>query len=113
MEQGKAAKWYDYGKIDMKSRFYEVEWIKIREEKDIDHSTFPDSRLFCKIGWLSLIFFPFAIIALVAGIKTIRIEGKNKWNRTAIILGILVILITLGWIVPLSIFSTGQLGIPI
>ncbi|XEO77485.1 hypothetical protein WKT22_02514 [Candidatus Lokiarchaeum ossiferum] len=106
-------KWYDYGKMDANSIFYNAEWINIVEEDAIDHAKLPDSRYSYKLGWLSFTFLPLAFVSISIGLKSIKLEGKNKFNKRAIILGAIDILITLMWIIPMCILTSKQLGIPL
>lgn len=113
VQEEKKPKWYDYGKMDAKSQLYDAEWIDIVKEDEIDHSNLPDSHLIQKIGWLSFIFLPLAFVSISIGLKTIKLEGKNKHNKKAIILGSIALLIALMWIIPLCILTPKQLGIPL
>jgi len=105
------AKWWEYGKMDMKALFYDPDWINIIPRNDIYKKAQQDSLLALKLAKFGLLFGPFAFFAYKITLTSQRDEGKNQINMKSKQLSILGVVIFMLLIILLSIISFNTLGI--
>ena len=115
-------KWWQRGQIDVKKVFYNVHWINLNEiettDKQLDNeeksNELQDSKFALNIsliGLCSILFIVLNIISLFVTVKTIKIEGKNKYNIAALIISITGIVLLLAIIITTLILPIGILGL--
>ena len=115
-ESLKVKKWYAKGDLAVEQAFYNAEWVNIVEETEEYHQSKRDSRIvkiFAIAAFCVPLFIPFTVGWLFVTIKTIKTEGKNKQNKTALILCIIGTVLTVLFSVALFVLTPTMLGIPI
>ncbi|TFG18466.1 MAG: hypothetical protein EU530_09285 [Promethearchaeota archaeon] len=112
-ESLRAKKWYEKGDLAVEEAFYNAEWVNIVEETEEYHRKKRDSRivlLFAIAAFCVPLFIPFTVGWLFVTIKSIKTEGKNKQNKTALILCSIGTVLTVLFSVALFIFTPDMLG---
>ncbi len=106
-------KWYEKGDLPVQQAFYNTEWLNIVEETEKYHKSKRDSQIAMKFAIAAFcvpLFIPFTVGWLFVTIRTIKTEGRNKKNLTALILCIIGTILTLIFSVALFIFTPDMLG---
>jgi hypothetical protein len=102
--------WYSWGARDQ-TKMFKAEWINIFEENDNGGMELRDSKLAFKFSILGLFAFPATIVALVTQRTAVKLEGENKYNHRARIIGIIAAILFVVVIIALTILTMGKLGI--
>ena len=108
--------WWKPKRLDIKENFYDVEWVNLIEKNEIDHSIKIESKLALKVTAINLILNVFIFILPVTFFGTMvafsarKTEGKNSYNTTAIICGIIGFVIFVASIVVMSNIPNSILG---
>ena len=117
-----SVKWWQRGQVDVEKTFYNVHWINLNQKENIDEQLnneehekeLQDSKFALNmslIGLCSILFIVLTIISLFVTIKTIKIEGKNKYNTAALVISIIGIILLLAIIIVTLILPIGILGL--
>ncbi|MHA1453807.1 MAG: hypothetical protein ACTSRD_13175 [Promethearchaeota archaeon] len=72
--------------LNIQQAFYNAQWISIITPVEQDGSQQLESKLSLRLSIVGLILMPISILALVIGIKSRKLEQKNRRNLTAIII---------------------------
>ncbi|MHA1340679.1 MAG: heparan-alpha-glucosaminide N-acetyltransferase domain-containing protein [Promethearchaeota archaeon] len=112
-EGDKAApiKWWQRGQLDVKSAFYDVEWIDIVNKDEIDHQSLPESILSYKISRLGFIFPPFFFVGYNIARKAKQVEEPNKYQKRGETIGLIGIILVLVLILVTLLLKLFILGI--
>ena len=121
---GPDVKWWQKGKVDAETQFYNAEWIDIVDQPEIETDTkdkvvetrteLRDSKLsltLSLVGLFSIFFFVTSIFGLLIAINSRKREGKNKYNKAGLIISIIAIVVIVGVFVALSNIKIGVLGL--
>ncbi len=106
--------WYRRGARSQKEIFYDVQWIDIFKEGDNGGIEFRDSKLAFKVaiaGLISIVAFPASIIALGMVKTSARVEGANKYNNRAKIVGRIGLIVNIVVLVVFYFLTLDILGI--
>ncbi len=106
--------WYRRGARSQKEIFYDVQWIDIFKEGDNGGIEFRDSKLAFKVaiaGLISIVAFPASIIALGIVKTSARVEGANKYNNRAKIVGWIGLIVNIVVLVVFYFLTLDILGI--
>ncbi|TFF88052.1 MAG: hypothetical protein EU549_03730 [Promethearchaeota archaeon] len=87
--KGAKGPWWKPSRLDAKEYLYKAEWLNIIPKSEVEHEKLKDSKLAFKLSLLGFIGFPLSIIALFISRTSKKTEGKNKYNRAAMILSII------------------------
>ena len=119
----KDKKWWQRGQIDVENSFKNPEWINFVDDESLKTDTgetartkkkLYDSNLalaFSLIGFFSIALILLAIPAFFVSIASIRKEGKNAKNITALVFSVLTIVLMISGIITMSILKIGLLGL--
>ncbi len=109
--------WWKPRRLDVKENFYDPEWINIVEKNEIDHENKMESKAALKVTAINMIlnalvfFLPITIIGIFTALSSRKTEGKNKYNTTALICGIIGCVIFVASIVVMSNIPNSVLGL--
>lgn len=112
--KGTGDKWYERGALDVDGAFYNPEWVDIVPEEEIPHDQLKESKMAFKlslISLLSLIFFPAGIITFGLARSAKQSEGDNKYNKIALIISIICIMLVIAFLVFTAMFTLSDLGL--
>ncbi len=107
-------KWYRRGARDQKALFYNVEWIDIFKEGDNGGDQYRNSKLAFKcalVGLIGLLMVPATMIGLGLVRSSVKLEGANKYNKRAKIVGIVAAIVNIVVIAVFYLISLDTLGI--
>ena len=90
---------YRAGLLNVKSSFYDAEWVNIRDRNNIDHACREESRLARKLGLAGFVFPPFAITGYVIARRAAAEEGGTPQHRKALRTCTASLLFFLAWLV--------------
>ncbi len=93
--------------------FYNVEWLNIIEEGEIDHTHNVESRLAARLSLWGFLFPPLSFLTLMVGMKAEKLEKVNRFTRFAKVVSIAGIIFFAVWVIFVSLFSLSTLGISI
>ncbi|WP_457556481.1 hypothetical protein [Candidatus Harpocratesius sp.] len=97
--------WWKTDRINIQGTLYDANFINIVPPEKVDHKNLKDSKLAFQISLLSPFLLIGSIFALDIAIESIAIEGKNKYNKWAIALSILGIVIFIAGFISLTFMS--------
>jgi hypothetical protein len=109
--QKEHARWWEHGKMEITNLFYHPRWIDIFPANEQYHTTMRDSKLSWKISLMGLFFGLFGFFALPIAKTSEKTEGKNNYNRKAITLAIIELVISAFVIGILSLLTLNSMGI--
>jgi preprotein translocase subunit Sss1 len=83
----KALPWWKTPRLDVDNVLLHPEAIQIVQPEEIDHATYADSRLACKVALWGFLFFPLGIAAVIIAREASKVESPNPFLKKAIIIG--------------------------
>ncbi len=98
--------WWKPLRLDVTHNFYNIHWVDITPESDINHNNAADSKMAIGLACLGFLVFPLSILALIVALKAQSAENQSKHNIIARILSIVGILFFVVWFTILT-FTTG------
>ncbi|MGA1821879.1 MAG: hypothetical protein ACMUIG_05075 [Thermoplasmatota archaeon] len=81
--------WWKVRRLDSREYLYKPTWLNLIGERSSDHDNLVDSKLSLWLSVFGFLFFPLSIISMAVSRYSIRFEGRNGYNGTALILGVL------------------------
>ncbi len=107
-------RWWQKGMLNVEGAFYNVQWLNIVEDSEIDHANKADSKFALKvalIGLLSIVFMPATFVSLVLARDARETEGKNTHNQLARAVSIFGITLMIAATFALSLVTPAMLGL--
>jgi hypothetical protein len=93
-------KWYQVRRLDPIGYLHKPQWLDVRKT---DHESREDSKLSLTLSVIGLLFYPLSLIGCILAFTSRKLEGRNPYNRWAIIIWVVSTTITLFAIIILSI----------
>ncbi|MBA7579217.1 hypothetical protein ES708_21086 [subsurface metagenome] len=110
----KGMKWWQWGMIDRKKEFYDVEWINLYTLDEYSKENLKDSKLAYKLALCGLLIPSFSIVNFIAfGISFTakKNEGSNKYNKRGMILSLIGMILFTAFLAFCFFVQMGTLGI--
>jgi hypothetical protein len=95
-------KWYQVKRLDPIGYLRKPEWLNARK---VNHEIGEDSRLSFSLCLAGIIFYPLSLIGGIIALKSRKTEGMNKWNKWALNLWIISSIISIFFIIILSLLQ--------
>ncbi|MHA1795313.1 MAG: hypothetical protein ACTSUK_04320, partial [Promethearchaeota archaeon] len=92
-------------RLNVKGVLYDANFINIISPEKVDHKNLKDSKLSLQLSLLAPVLMIAGVFALDIAIESITTEGKNKYNRWALILSIFGIIRFIGVFIALTFMS--------
>jgi len=97
--------WWKTDRLNVKGVLYDANFINIISPEKVDHKNLKDSKLSLQLSLLAPVLMIAGVFALDIAIESITTEGKNKYNRWALILSIFGIIRFIGVFIALTFMS--------
>jgi hypothetical protein len=118
-------KWWQRGQVKVQETFYQPEWIDLKDTYEInllktpemvnkETSSVEDSKfalILSIVGACSILFMVVSIFAIFVTFNSRKTEGKNKYNKAALVLSIVGLVLLVGLIIASLIISGEMIGL--